>query len=49
MDQIVRGIQETLALFVSALRAAFRSLSENRGLAAVSIVLAFDMDYRYRC
>jgi YbbR domain-containing protein len=41
MGSIVRGIQETVALFADALRTALRSLSENRGLAAVSVVLAF--------
>lgn len=37
----MRGVQETLSLLASALRTAFGSLRENRGLAAVSIVLAF--------
>jgi YbbR domain-containing protein len=41
MGQIMRGVQETLSLFASALRTALGSLRENRGLAAVSIVLAF--------
>lgn len=41
MGQLVRGVQETLSLLATALRTAFGSLRENRGLAAVSIVLAF--------
>lgn len=41
MGSVLRGIQETLALFADALRTALRSLNENRGLAAVSVVLAF--------
>ncbi len=41
MDSIIRGLQETAALLASALGTAFKSLSDNRGLAAASVVLAF--------
>jgi len=41
MGQIFKGGQETAAVIAAAMRTALRSLRENRGLAAVSIVLAF--------
>jgi YbbR domain-containing protein len=41
MDSVLRAVQETAAAVGSALRTVFKSLSDNRGLAVVSVVLAF--------
>lgn len=43
MQNIARVFQETLQFFVALVRPVVSSLSENRGLAALSIVLAFGL------
>jgi YbbR domain-containing protein len=41
MQQLVSVIQDTVLYLVSFVRGSFRSLRDNKGLAAVSVVLAF--------
>lgn len=43
MQGIARVFQETLQLLVSLARPVFNSLSDNRGLAALSVLLAFGL------
>jgi YbbR domain-containing protein len=41
MGQLAEMLQDTVRFFVYSVRATYRSLRDNKGLAAVSIVLAF--------
>jgi YbbR domain-containing protein len=41
MESLGRAIQETVLFFAALLRTTFRSVRENSGLAALSVVLAF--------
>ncbi len=43
MSQLVRAVEETVAVLLALLRAGVRSVRENTGLAALSVVLAFGL------
>ncbi len=43
MDPIVRAFEETIAIVLALLRPAVKSVRENTGLAALSVVLAFGL------